>query len=176
MSIEDKSSFEKNWTAFITRLKGQIISRSQKHEMGYQQLRLLLSDAALSWVSGEEACGRWLMTYSRSNPAKGESIRDILTKDMQFTELPPPKKAYNETLNYVIPVAGAAAGFGISSMFKATTLIKAISTIAPAAVLYPSAKSLGDNLNKNSKSLQLEEYIDQLEKYKLSVISVLETS
>ena len=174
MSIEAKADFERNWTKFITRLKGQIITKSEKQELTYPLLKLLLSDAALSWDAKDEENGRWLMNYAASEPVKGQTIRGILTEDMQFTELQP-KKVYSESLNYVVPVAGAAVGLGISSLLGANTLVKAISTIAPAAVLYPSAKAIGDNLNKKGRSLLLEEYIAQLEKYRISVISVIES-
>lgn len=174
MSIEDRANFEKNWAKFITRLKGQVMAKTEKQELSYPLLKLLLSDAVIGWETKDEENGRWLMNYTAEEPTKGQTIHRILTEDMQFDELQS-KKVYHESLNYVVPIVGAVAGLGISTLLGAGVLGKTLSTVVPAAVLYPSSKAIGDNLNKTSSSHLLEEYIAQLEKYKLSVISVIES-
>ena len=168
----DKELFEKYWADFQNKLKGKLLRQFEKQECNFKLAELILSESSLGLYSEYDACGRWLKKYSAESPDKGELIRQILLEDMHFTEITS-HRGYNEALNYVIPVVGAAAGFGIASVAAADAVVKAVSTIAPAAVLYFSTKAVGDSMKDASKRNMIDEYISQLEKYKLSVLNIL---
>jgi len=131
-----------------------------------------LRDARLSWESDYDENGRWLKKYKEENTEKGKMIYDILLEDMIFTEINS-AKGNNEVMNYIIPVVGAVAGFGISSLLHANAIVKAVSTIAPAVLLYATTKSVGMNRKDNSTKQMIDAYIAQLDKYKVSIISII---
>lgn len=171
--MEDKEIFEKHWEKFITRLKGKMIKQSEKQKLTYPMVKLLLSDTVLDWGSEYDEIGRWLMDYSKRNPEQGGRIRNVLMDDMNFTEIAQ-QKDYSEVINYAVPLAGAIAGFGVSSLWHAGTVVKAVSTLAPAAILYPSTKALGTAFKDNSRNAMINGYMEQLGKYKMNVLSILE--
>lgn len=167
-----RDSFEKQWEKFLTSLKGKILKESSKQQLTYPLLNLLLRDARLCWESDYDENGRWLKKYKEENPEKGELIYNILLEDMVFTEIKP-AKGNSEIMNYALPVVGAVAGFGISSLLHANAIIKAVSTIAPAALLYTTTKSVGTNKKDNSTKQLIDAYIAQLDKFKVSIISII---
>lgn len=172
MSSNAKEDFEKCWGKFITQLKGRLMTVSKNQKLSYNIAKLQLTDIAANWDSEYEETGRWLRQYCKENPEKGQLVREVLLEHMCFIEIQP-KKDYSEVMNYVIPVAGALAGFGISTLAHARTVVRAISTVAPTVLLYPSAKAVGTTLHQNSKTELLDEYIFQLDKYHQCVISIL---
>ncbi len=173
MSGNAKEDFEKYWGKFITQLKGRLMAVSKNQKLSYHIAKLQLTDIAANWDSEYEESGRWLIQYCNENPEKGQLVREVLLEQMCFSEIQP-KKDYSEVMNYAIPVAGAIAGFGISKLAHAKTVVRAVSTIAPTVLLYPSAKAVGTTLNQNSKAELLDEYILQLEKYHQGVISIID--
>ena len=148
MKSKDKVSFEKRWNSFLITLKGKMLKESAKQQITCPLLNLLLYDARLSWESDYDENGRWLKKYKEENPEKGELIQKILLKDMVFTEVKA-IKGNSEIINFVIPVVGAFAGLGVSTYLHANTIVKVISTIAPAALLYETTKSKGLNRKVN---------------------------
>ena len=167
-----RDSFEKQWEKFLTSLKGKILKESAKQQLTCPLLNLLLRDARLCWESDYDENGRWLNNYKAENPEKGELIYNILLEDMIFTEIKS-AKGNSEIMNYAIPIAGAVAGFGISSLLHANAIIKAVSTIAPAALLYATTKSVDTNKKDNSAKQLVDAYIAQLDKFKVSIISII---
>lgn len=172
MRENDIEVFEKNWEQFMTRLRGKIMHYAQRQKLTSSLMKLILKDASNSWDSDKEENGRWLMHYCRQNPQGGELVRRILLEDMDFTEVPE-RKGNGEILTHVVPVAGAAAGFGISSAMGATTVAKAVFTIAPALLLYPAAKGFSGSVRDRNAEEYIDRYLLQLDKYKKSVVSVL---
>lgn len=166
-------TFEKYWKQFLTRVKGKMMHYAQKQELTYSLLQLILKDASYSWNSNVEGNGRWLIQYSMQNPQGGELIRRILLDDMSFTEISKEKENW-EMLVHAAPVAGAAAGYGVSSVLGAGPIVKAVFTIAPALLLYPTARGFGESVRDKSTEEYIEKYLFQLDKYKKSVISVLQ--
>lgn len=170
--MTQKDNFERLWKDFISRLKGQILSQSKQKTLTYSYIKLLLENEVYSWDSDYEECGRWLKTYINENPRSGEMIRDILLNDMTFTEITPAKKS--DILNYVVPAIGAIAGLGISSILNAGIIVKIVSTVVPGAVLYPATKSVSSYINDYNNQKLIDDYIGQLDKYRLSIISVID--
>lgn len=171
----DVELFEKYWEQFLIRVKGRMVSQAKKQELTYPLLKLLLKDISLSWDSDVEENGRWLRQYSEENPQKGEMIRQILLEDMEFSEVLSNDKS-PAAVNYIVPAAGAAAGYCISSVLHAGAAAKAISTVAPALLLYPSAKAIGENAKNKNQRESMEAYLSQLEKYRKGALSVLQDS
>lgn len=172
--MTQRENFERLWDSFIAKLKGQMINKSKQNTLSYSYVKLLLENQVYSWNSEYEEAGRWLMSYTEEYPRSGERIRDILLNDMSFTEIKPAKKS--SVLNYAIPIVGAAAGLGISSVFNAGIIVKIISTVVPGVVLYPVTKSFSGYMNEYQDQRMIDEYIGQLNKYKISIISVLDDS
>lgn len=165
--------FEKNWEQFMTRLRGKILHYAQRQKLTYSLMKLILKDASNGWDSDLEENGRWLMQYCRQNPQEGELVRKILLEDMRFTEMPKEKGDW-EILTHAVPVAGAAAGFGLSAMFDARPVMKAVCTVAPALLLYPMAKGFEGSVKDRNTQEYIDKYLLQLDKYKKSVIRVLQ--
>lgn len=172
MRKNDIEIFEKNWEQFMTRLRGKIMHYAQRQKLTYSLMKLILKDALNSWDSDKEESGRWLMQYCRQNPQGGAMVRRILLEDMDFTEVSKEKGNW-DILTHAVPVAGAAAGFGISSAMGATSVTKAVFTIAPALLLYPAAKGFSGSVKDRNTEEYIDRYLLQLDKYKKSVISVL---
>lgn len=169
----DVEQFEKCWNIFLTRLEGRMMTQSKKQTLTYPFLNLMLSDACLCWGSEYEEGGRWLKKYSEAEPEKGKLIRQILMEEMRFSEISV-KKDTADSWSYAIPIAGAAAGLGISHVLKAGMAAQAASTILPVVILYPSVKAAGENRSARMKKGMMKEYLSQLDKYRLRVASLLE--
>lgn len=173
MMSTDQQTFEGLWEKFIVRLKGRMLRQSEKQPLDGPVVKLLLMDAALSWDSEQDECGRWLHSYAQDHPEKGKLLRDILVEDMHFTELAP-QKELPEALTYVLPLAGAAVGLGAATYFQAGWLVKAAATVGPGVLLYPAVKAVGDSGREKNRRDAIGEYLDQLDKYKQSALSVLD--
>lgn len=168
------NSFENVWNSFIVKFKGKLLSQSNNGNLNYSEVNLVFKDMVLSWSIKTDMEGKWLADYAFSNPEKGELIKKILAEDMTIKKIDKPKTP--EFLKYIVPFVGAAAGLCISSVCDAGIAVKAISTIAPAVVLYPSANTVLNTLKIRNNENLIEEYISQLDKYKQSIISIISSN
>lgn len=173
MNNTNQTEFEALWKKFVIRLKGKILRRWEKRSLSASELKLLLVEAALGWDSGEDEGGRWLRGYTKEHPAEGELIRTILVEDMRFTEIPP-QKELPESMTYILPAAGAVVGLSVATYFRANWAVKAASAIAPGMLIYPAAKAVQGSSQAKNRQNVIDGYIAQLDKYKQSVLSVLE--
>lgn len=169
----NRELFLRNWDKFEARVRGRLIQQSDQQAMSHPYAKLVLSDAAGDWSSGYDEGGRWLSAYMKDHPDHGAAIAQILTKEMTFTEPDPPFEI-PEVLNYAIPVAGAAAGLGIAAALGAGTVIKTVSTLVPAALLYPATKTVGNSVNEKSRIELVDAYMAQLQQYRDAVLDLLE--
>ena len=170
--MSNVSDFEKYWNKFTTKLKGALMGQMRNQPLTHSAASIVLSDIAMAWSLSYDDCGRWLLEYTQENPEKGAIITQILTQDMGFTEIPESKN-FPEIAKIAAPAAGAVLGFGISHFLNASILIQAISTIAPAALIYPVTKNLGESVKTAKQEILLNDYMEQLEKYRKSVLSVI---
>ena len=166
------SEFESYWDRFTDRLRGTLMNESKKQTISYSVASILLSDALMSWSLSYDDCGAWLLRLKSEDPRKGELVSRILSNDIKFTEIEP-KKVMPPAAKVLAPAAGAALGFGISHALGAGILVQIISTVLPAALIYPATNSVGNMMAENNKSAIIDDYMAQLDKYKKSVISVL---
>lgn len=167
----DKENFERLWDKFYVALKGRIMKKAKNQELTYPLMKLILTDAKSDWETEYEECGRWLRKYMEENPAKGRIVCDILT-DMTFREVEKKPDSLGMA-GLVAPLAGAALGFGISSLFGAGIVIKIVSAVVPAGLIFGTTKVIEPKMKDRSMQGLVEGYLSQLEKYKNSVLSVL---
>lgn len=172
MNTTEKEKFESLWINFIALVKGKLISTIAKQRLSTPLANLVLSDAALSWNSEYEINGKWLSNLKEVAPKKAELVREILLNDMRFIEIDT-KGELPTYYNYVIPAMGACAGCAISMYLGHGKLVQAASTVIPAVLLYPAVTMFRNRMNEINMDKCVEDYIAQLEKYKISVISVL---
>ena len=99
-------------------------------------------------------------------------IRNILLNDMKFTE-DSEGDTKNGYLKYVVPLGSAAVGLGISRVIGANNLVQAICTISPAVVAYPITNNILDSTKDQKMKIRISNYMRQLDKYKLSIESIL---
>ncbi len=166
------TGFERYWNNFSNRLRGSLMNEAKQQELTYNVASVLLSDAIMAWSLSYDECGAWLLRLKSENPQKGELVSQILQSDIKFTKIEP-KKDLHPSVKTIAPVCGAALGFGISHALGAGVWTQIIATLAPAAVIYPATKSAEDVIRENNKSAVVDEYMAQLDKYKQSVILVL---
>lgn len=164
--------FDRLWDKFFVRLKGKIIKEAGKQELTYPLMKLILADTKSDWLSEYDEGGRWLRGYMMENPAKGRIVYEILADNMSFKEVQKKPDSLGIT-GVIAPLAGAALGFGISSLFGAGIVIKIVSTVVPGALIFGTTKAIEPKMKNKSLQALINGYLDQLEKYRYSVLSVL---
>ena len=172
MSQEHLEQFDKQWSLFITHVKGQVKKRSQKGIPTFSQMNVILKDCALDWDSNDNLCGRWLANLKKEMPEKSELIRQILVEDMHFRE-DSTLKGMSALLKTAIPVAGAVAGLTISRVAGATMMLQLLSAAGAAAILTPAIKTADQQVRDTNTSKSLQAYLEQLELYRISVVNIL---
>lgn len=173
MDNTDKERFEQYWNKFITRLRGQMLNTMAKQKLTYPMMKLMLADEVEFWDSRQQEGGRWLDQYEAKYPEKGALIRTVLVKDISFREEGGNAPQGGGSLKYIMPVGGATAGFLISHFMGASTVVRAVSTVIPAIAAYPIAVSITGSNKADADKKMIQLYLDQLEKYRLSVESIL---
>lgn len=166
------NSFLKNWDKFRVRLQGQIMIQVKKGVFTYTSLNLVLADCVEFWDSHYSEGGRWLMELEKAFPEKAELVKKILLKDMKFSE-ESDVASKNNILQYAVPVGSAVVGFSISRALGASNIVQAVCTLTPAAVALPLTKNIVNSVDENKKKEMIDSYLSQLEKYRLSVESVV---
>lgn len=174
MYSSETEKFDANWNDFITKVKAQIYKRSQGKLPSFPVLQTILDDCKMDWIAEDTKYGRWLLDYSREHPEKGNLIKQILAEDMQFAKRSE-KQGVSNTVMIAAPLVGAVAGFSISHMFHAPFLAQAVFTVVPAALAPQVVKSVDAKIGRTNVASETDAYMEQLQKYYLSVKSVLET-
>lgn len=172
MDNTDKEKFESLWNDFVILIKGKLITTSNNQRLSTPLANLILSDAVSTWTSEYEINGKWLYGFSEREPQKADLIRDILMNDMKFGDIEMRKELSNG-IYYIVPAIGAIAGLSISYLSGASKVIQAISTIAPAILLYPAVKKFGKQQAETNVHRFIEDIMQQLEKYHNSILSIL---
>lgn len=171
MENTEREKFESLWKDFLTLVKGKLISTAQKQSLSTPLANLILTDAAGSWDDEYSLYGRWLHQFSIDAPEKSSLIREIV-RDMKFSEIEK-KIILPSYCDYIIPGAGAIAGYVVSHCLSFGKLAQAATILIPAILLYPAVKMFRNNQEEIYKDKAINSYISQLEKYKNSILSVL---
>lgn len=167
-------SFEKVWDNFIAKFKGKLLRQSNNGNLNYSDVKLVFMDIVLSWSIKTDIEGKWLADYTASNPEKGSLIKKILTEDLSINEIADLKSI--DFLNFIIPVSGAVLGLCITSFCDAEFIIKAVSTVIPPIALYPATKYALSSIKVNRTENLINSYVSQLDKYKQSIISIIDNN
>lgn len=172
MENTDREKFDSLWNDFIALVKGKLINSASKQKLSVPLANLILSDAASTWTSEYEINGKWLYGFAEREPQKADLIREILMNDMKFGDVEMRRELSNG-IYYIVPAIGAIAGLSISYFSGASKVIQAISTIAPAILLYPAVKLFGKQQAETNVQKNIEDIMQQLEKYHNSILSIL---
>lgn len=172
MENTEREKFESLWEDFLTLVKGKLISTAQKQTLSTPLANLILTDAAGSWSDNYSVYGRWLQQLSADAPEKSSLIKEILVSDMKFSEIEK-KNSLPSYCDYLIPGAGAVAGYVVSHCLSFGKIAQAATILVPAILLYPAVKMFRNNQEEIYKDKDINSYISQLEKFKNSVLSVL---
>ena len=164
--------FQELWDNFVSSFKGILITESSKQGLSFAIVKLSLSESVLTWSSEYTINGRWLYKLIQEEPEKGALVKEILTKDISLTEVKS-ESSNSDSLKYVIPVGAGAIGYGVAYMAGLTTLGTACATLIPMAVAYPLTTTLLSNRKDKEKERIINGYVNQLNKYKEAVMSVL---
>ena len=172
MDNTNKEKFESLWPDFITLVKGKLIDVASKQTLSTPLANLVLTDAVASWTSPYEINGRWLNKLMEELPEQGKLIYNILTQDMKLSDI---KSASVLPMycNYLIPIIGAGVSYAVSSYYDASRLIQGLSTLLPAALLYPAVNQFRGIQKDRNIQINIDAYISQLDKYYQSIVSVL---
>lgn len=171
MGSTDKTTFENYWSNFIAQVQGKLMKAASSQTLSFPYANLILNDAVASWFSEYDVNGKWLLNYKKSNPDKAKLVYEIL-EDIRF-EKDVPTRVISPFYDYAIPSVGALGGWCISYFCGGIPVIRLISTLAPAAVLYPVARTWRRKMDETNKVKAIDKYISQLNKYYHSVVSVL---
>lgn len=172
MENTEKEKFEAFWNDFATLVRGKLIATAKKQSLSTPLARLVLSDAVGSWEEEYSLYGRWLQQLSQNDTEKANLIKEILLKDMTFADVDT-KKVLPDYCNYLIPGLGACAGYALGRCFDFGKIGQIASVIIPAILLYPAVKMFRNNQAEVAIEKTVNAYMEQLEKYKNSVLSVL---
>ena len=167
-----QEKFESLWSDFIALVKGRLLTTANKQTLSTSLANLILADAASSWGSDYEINGRWVKEIREQEPKKAELILEVLLNDLKFSDVRI-KGVLPDYCNYLIPTIGAIVGYAASHYWGASKLWQVVSTVAPAVLLYPAVKVYRKNQELSNIENITNQYIEQLEKYKNSIISIL---
>lgn len=164
--------FQELWEGFIDSFKGDLLTESRKQNISFPLAKLALGEAVSSWTSEYTINGRWLYNLLKSNPAKGELVKEIITKDISLTEVKD-NSSKSDGLKYLAPLGVGALGYGVARWFEMETMGTLISTILPMFAAYPIATNYLSNQHAKAQDSLINAYVNQLNKYKESIWSVL---
>ncbi len=172
MGTTNKEKFESLWQDFISLVKGKLLLTGRNQTLTTPLANLILSEAASSWVSEYEINGKWLQQYKDENEAKAALVQDILYKDMKFSDINM-KRDLPDYYDYIIPAAGAGVGYGTGMLLGLGKIAQLVSVLGPAILLFPAVKMFRKNQQESNIVVNVDLYIEQLNKFRDSVLSVL---
>lgn len=182
----DQKTFVKLWEDFILSYKGKLITASNSREISFSSAKQLLSESSLCWTSGQEMCARWLRGLYEESPKRAELINEIITRDMTLNEVKVASSKGNIS-KIVIPVCVGIVGFAIAKKIFAikligTTITKmftlrlvgaALMALVVALMAYFIVKGRLSAKHDRERFAIIDDYINQLDKYKKAIEDVL---
>lgn len=166
------TKFQELWQDFVSSFKGNLITESRKQKISFAIAKMALGEAVSTWTSEYTINGRWLYMLMQDEPAKGSLVKEIFTKDITLTEVKP-TRSKSDSLKYLVPIGAGAVGYGVAYLAELAKIGTTCATLVPMAVAYPlTTKYLSNQKEKEDENI-INSYVDQLNKYKESVISAL---
>ena len=170
---DKKADFEKYWKKFTLTVKGKLISESRKRKLTYEYACYVLKDALSVWASSYHEEGRWLMSFEKEDESKARLLREIILGSISFKE-----EAVIGTLSpglkIILPVLCTLLTMGILYLFDHSLLFIAVSSLITLVLSVPASKRLVDMSRENSARKQIDNYMEQLNKYMYSIRSLID--
>ncbi len=166
------TKFKELWQDFVSSFKGNLLTESRKQDISFALVKLALSEAVSTWASEYTINGRWLYKLIQDDPSKGNLVKEILTKDIVLTE-EKSNDTKSDSLKYIVPVGAGAIGYGVAHALELATLGTACATLAPMVIAYPITTKYLSNKKEKTQDNLINAYVDQLNKFKESILSAL---
>ena len=166
------TDFKKCWEKFSSQLQGQLITKAKSNTLQTASANLALSDSVSFWDDRYAEGRKWLDGLSVKNAEKAKLIEEILLDDMQFQTLAE-QKSNDKLLKYGIPMGGAVMGFVVSKAIGTALPGRAVLMGGMALAGCPLGKGMASASRDGAKKKMIDEYMQQLEKYRLSVERIL---
>lgn len=170
--MKNQETFLRHWNNFLSELRGKLLTVSGTQELSLPLANSVLSELCGYWFSSCDAKGVWLTEYCNTHITEGHCVRNILSDDLKFGAKEEMTVMSNGT-KYLLSVAGAAIGFGLSSYFGASGVIRIISTAAPALAAIPVLNAYQEKQKIISQKKMIDGYISQLKKFETSICSII---
>lgn len=180
-----KDEFLSNWRKFIAKLKGRMLGMSRDNELPLQAISEILDREREFWLSRYEEGGRWIERFSEQDAARCDTIRNILAVDLQFSGNIKPKSNVGVFRIFRIAI-GAVVGFLLirlspdSWVLKSEALLKCrdfipyVSAGISGVVFYFLGQTIDASLLDKCRYKLIDSYLSQLEKYRLSIETLLD--
>ena len=171
--LETTQRFEQLWEQFIATFKGSLITEARKQHVNLTLAKILLKDATEPWTADYGVNGVWLKHLKQDEPKKGELVEEILTHDLtlQDVKIAPPKP--NNALKVAVPIGAGVAGLAVAKALSLGTVATATAVAVPAALALPIVNSRMETAAAKRKQHIIDAYVQQLDKYKESIKSIL---
>ena len=164
--------FQELWDDFISSFKGNLIIESKKQDISFPLVKLTLTEAISTWLSEYTINGRWLYKLTQDDPEKGKLVKEIIIKDISLVEIKS-NGPDSSSAKYLAPIGAGALGYGAAKLLGLATVGTACATVIPMIVAYPVAAQYISGKKDANQEQMINGYVNQLEKYKKSIISVL---
>lgn len=166
------AKFERSWELFVKAFQGKLISQSAKQRLTPQLAQHFLTSTLTDWHSEYEIQGQWLCSLTSENPDLGKRISDVL---YTVTVAPvAPAKGMPLAAKAGITAAAAAGAFGVAYVCGGGPIIRAIATIATAAVTYPITEKVSESRIKDASRKLIPAYVDQLQPFHDAILELLQ--
>ena len=179
-----RDEFSSCWEKFAIKLKGCMLGMLTQRELTFGALTEMLDREREFWMSRYEEGGRWIEHLLEQDPARGEIVRNILTTDLHFSGSI--SAGVNLGMFRTLRVGiGMVVGFLLVSlspdswMMQSETLqnirglIPYLSAGCCGVAFYFLGLSFDASLVTKGQRDLIDSYLHQLDKFKLSVESVL---
>jgi len=171
-SYKTLNEFNHHWEGFINVVKGNLITIPTSQDISVNMAKLVLNEAALSWLSEYDVKGQWLISIIQSEPAVGERIKDILVNEMEFADVKPSRDK-SLLVKASIPAAGAVFGAAVPVALGASLLTGLACALGLSALSYPLASKMADGMEECKKNRIIDVYVGQLEKFRLGIEGII---
>jgi len=170
--MTNRKLFLQHWNNFLSELRGKLLTTARVQELSLPLANLILSELACYWFSSSDIKGVWLSKYCNTHINEGQCISDILTNDLKFRTKEEVTIMSNST-KYLMSIAGAALGFGLSSYFDTSKTIKIIATLTPMLAAFPVLNAYQEKQKTSNQQRLIDNYISQLKKIEISIYSII---
>lgn len=170
--MTNKELFTQHWNNFLSELRGKLLITVRTQELSLPLANLILGELACYWHSSSDVKGVWFTKYCDTHTKEGQIISCILTNDLKFGTKED-IRTMSDITKYLLVVASAAFGFGLSSFFDMSKTIRTIATLLPMLAAFPLLNAYQERQKISSQKNIIDNYINQLKKFEMSICSII---